>query len=70
MYFIYENFTISNSVLKAFSIFVCFLATGFKHMFFSNSCSSSLENNFCVKDRKLWQKKIKKFRRSLINHYQ
>ena len=37
--------------------------------FFSISCKSSLENDFCVNDRKLGQKNIK-FRRSLINHHQ
>ena len=35
-------------------------------MFFSNSCSSSLENDFCEKDRKLGQKT---FRRSFNNHW-
>ena len=40
-------------------IFDCILATGFKHMFFSISCNCSLENDFCVKDRKLGQKKLK-----------
>ena len=56
MYFYMKFFTISISILKAFSIFVCILVTGFKHMFFSISCSSSLENDFCEIDRKLWQK--------------
>ena len=54
MYFLQEYFHNFKFYIKI--IFNCIFATGFKHLFFSISFNSSLENDFCVKDRKLGPK--------------
>ena len=70
LYFFYmKTFTISNCILKAFSIFVCILAAGFKHMFSRFLAAVHLKTIFVKKIESLG-KKIKKFRRSFNNHYQ